>query len=139
MNPYLFAPEDARHALASEMVELVVRNALSRTRTNAALKSASRKRVVDLTVLEKSFLVANGRKLQAVLDSAAQSIYPLMTAFYQTVELSVRFAISVNNAQEAEVSPIRLSALDLSSDQADCSVLFPFPSLFFDSSPSCRT
>ena len=86
------------------MIELVVRNALSRTRTNAALKAASRKRVVDLTVLEKSFLVANGRKLQAVLDSAAQSIYPLMTAFYQTVELSVRSAISVNNAQEAEVS-----------------------------------
>lgn len=86
------------------MVELVVRNALSRTHTNTALKSSARKRVVDLTVLEKSFLVANGRKLQATLDSAAQSIYPLITAFYQTVELSVRSAITVNNAEDAQVS-----------------------------------
>jgi hypothetical protein len=103
MNPHLFQSESDQQGLASHMFSVVLRSSLDASQFLATLKAAPKKLVTDLTVLEKSFLVANGRKLQTPLEGSALVIHPLIDSFYRSTNEAVRQMVEKGDVSEAKV------------------------------------
>lgn len=104
VNPYLYDAANPQHGLASQLIELVVRNALSRYLTESSVKLSTRKAVSDLSILERSFQVASGRKLQISFDAGVEVVFPMVAAFHESVEASVQVFTTLSEPDSAQAS-----------------------------------
>ncbi|CED83314.1 AAA ATPase containing von Willebrand factor type A (vWA) domain [Phaffia rhodozyma] len=93
-----------RSLFISQMIELVTRTSISSASFTSSLSMAAKKFVNDLSVVEKSFLVAQGRKLPVPVDQVTTAIYPLISAFYATIERSLAPILTLQSPADEETT-----------------------------------